>query len=159
LTATGNNGTIAVVGTITNGAGGTLVANGASLQLQGSLTVAGEPLILPGQGSANTSYLPETWLPVGPASTNGGHTRHNMAVTSRITSVAVDPAASNVIYVGTAGGGVWKTRDGGLTWQPTFDQIAGGNHLAAERQQFTVTDNEIQMFDVALVTPIDPLLP
>ncbi len=36
---------------------------------------------------------------------------------------AVDAVASNpnVIYVGAATGGVWKSADGGLTWQPVFD--------------------------------------
>jgi hypothetical protein len=39
----------------------------------------------------------------------------------RVTSVvglAGDPA---LYYVGTAGGGVWKTTDGGMSWRNVFD--------------------------------------
>ncbi|HZX11716.1 MAG TPA: hypothetical protein VFG01_12290, partial [Acidobacteriota bacterium] len=37
--------------------------------------------------------------------------------------VAVDSVASNpnIIYVGAATGGVWKSTDAGLTWEPVFD--------------------------------------
>jgi photosystem II stability/assembly factor-like uncharacterized protein len=40
-----------------------------------------------------------------------------------ITAVAVDPRDSNVAYFGAAGGGVWKTTDGGLHWQPLTDAL------------------------------------
>ena len=33
-----------------------------------------------------------------------------------ITAVAVDPDVADTVYVGTAGGGVFKSIDGGLTW-------------------------------------------
>lgn len=45
----------------------------------------------------------------------------------RFTSVAIDPTAPNTIYVGTAGGGVWKTVNDGLSdefyrsWTPISD--------------------------------------
>ena len=38
------------------------------------------------------------------------------------TAIAVNPNDGDVVYQGTAGGGVWKTRDGGTTWRPLFDQ-------------------------------------
>jgi large repetitive protein len=45
-----------------------------------------------------------------------------------VTSVAVDPSDASVIYVATAGGGAWRTEDGGQSWQPLFDsQFAGSN--------------------------------
>ncbi|HEV2983233.1 MAG TPA: hypothetical protein VGX46_02550, partial [Vicinamibacterales bacterium] len=34
---------------------------------------------------------------------------------------AVDPADNAVIYVGAASSGVWKTTNGGASWQPVFD--------------------------------------
>src|ERR1700732_4658609 len=40
----------------------------------------------------------------------------------RITSVAGVPSQPALYYVGTPGGGVWKTDDGGQVWKPTFDQ-------------------------------------
>ncbi len=47
---------------------------------------------------------------IGPAGMSGR--------VAAITAVAADP---NVIYVGAATGGVWKSVDGGLTWRPIFD--------------------------------------
>lgn len=34
----------------------------------------------------------------------------------RIMAVAVDPTNSSVVYIGAAGGGVWKTTNAGVTW-------------------------------------------
>jgi photosystem II stability/assembly factor-like uncharacterized protein len=39
----------------------------------------------------------------------------------RVMTIAVDPSNSAVFYVGAASGGVWKTVNGGATWQPVFD--------------------------------------
>src|ERR671935_2874641 len=47
---------------------------------------------------------------IGPAVTSG-----------RVMSIAVDPANKAVIYIGSASGGVWKTTNGGASWQPIFD--------------------------------------
>ncbi len=40
----------------------------------------------------------------------------------RITSVAGVASEPAVYYVGTPGGGVWKTEDGGRVWKPIFDE-------------------------------------
>src|ERR1700730_19440194 len=40
----------------------------------------------------------------------------------RITSVSGIPSDPRVYYVGTPGGGVWKTEDAGQVWKPVFDQ-------------------------------------
>ena len=47
---------------------------------------------------------------VGPAFTSG-----------RIADMAVDPRNKNVWYVATAGGGLWKTTNAGITFAPIFD--------------------------------------
>lgn len=39
----------------------------------------------------------------------------------RITAVAGIPGNPAVYYIGTPGGGVWKTTDGGTVWKPIFD--------------------------------------
>jgi photosystem II stability/assembly factor-like uncharacterized protein len=41
----------------------------------------------------------------------------------RVTSVCGVPNERNVYYMGTPGGGVWKTEDGGRVWRPLFDQV------------------------------------
>jgi len=39
-------------------------------------------------------------------------------VSGRINAIAIDPVNNAIVYVGASGGGVWKTFDGGVTWQP-----------------------------------------
>lgn len=39
----------------------------------------------------------------------------------RVTSAAGIPGNPAVYYIGTPGGGVWKTTDGGTVWKPIFD--------------------------------------
>src|ERR1700751_1933924 len=44
----------------------------------------------------------------------------------RIADVAIDPRNRSVWYVATASGGLWKTANRGLTFQPVFDE--GGSY-------------------------------
>ena len=74
-------------------------------------------LILPMSLSAQTAARYDTslfralaWRPVGPF--RGG----------RVTAVAGVLDQPRVYYMGATGGGVWKTTDGGLTWQATTDK-------------------------------------
>jgi len=39
----------------------------------------------------------------------------------RVAAVAADPHTANLIYVGAAGGGVWRSSDGGKTFMPIFN--------------------------------------
>lgn len=43
------------------------------------------------------------------------------AINGRANAVAFDPGDRKTFFLGAAGGGVWKTRDGGETWQPLAD--------------------------------------
>jgi photosystem II stability/assembly factor-like uncharacterized protein len=47
---------------------------------------------------------------IGPAVTSG-----------RVMTIAVDPTNTAVFYVGAASGGVWKTSNGGASFEPVFD--------------------------------------
>ncbi len=42
----------------------------------------------------------------------------------RVAAIAPHPTLEGVILQGAAGGGVWKTLDGGLTWYPTTDGLS-----------------------------------
>jgi hypothetical protein len=57
------------------------------------------------------------WAPIGPSPILQGATQVN----GLVSAIAVNPNNSNLIYQGTAGGGVWRTTDGGTTWRPLFD--------------------------------------
>lgn len=52
------------------------------------------------------------WAPRGPENIPG-----------RITDLAVDPDNDNIVFAGTAEGGVFRTLDGGQTWTPLFDEM------------------------------------
>jgi photosystem II stability/assembly factor-like uncharacterized protein len=63
-----------------------------------------------------------TWTPVGPAPIpNGQTTTISNPVSGRVTSIAIHPTDPNIVYVGTAQGGVFRTKDGGSTWVPLMD--------------------------------------
>ncbi len=47
--------------------------------------------------------------------------RHIGPVGNRVVSVAGIPGNPLTYYAGAASGGIWKTIDGGLNWQPIFD--------------------------------------
>src|ERR1700731_272247 len=40
----------------------------------------------------------------------------------RIDDFAVVESNPNIVFVGTASGGVWKTTNNGTTWEPVFDK-------------------------------------
>src|SRR6202030_4839025 len=48
---------------------------------------------------------------IGPATMGG-----------RVDDFAVVESNTNIVYVGTASGGVWKTTNNGTTWEPIFDK-------------------------------------
>lgn len=45
-------------------------------------------------------------------------------ISGRMRSVAVNPLNPNIIYIGAANGGVWKTTNGGLSWFPLTENEA-----------------------------------
>jgi photosystem II stability/assembly factor-like uncharacterized protein len=48
---------------------------------------------------------------IGPAGMSG-----------RVTAIDVDLSNTDIIYTGTASGGVWKSTGGGVSWEPIFDE-------------------------------------
>ncbi|MGB2152878.1 MAG: WD40/YVTN/BNR-like repeat-containing protein, partial [Flavobacteriaceae bacterium] len=73
----------------------------------------------------STSWLKET-APrnIGPGGMSG-----------RITSIDVVISNPNIIYVGTASGGLWKSSSGGVTWSPIFnDQVTASVGSVAIQQ-------------------------
>ncbi len=62
--------------------------------------------------SANNRMSPTgEWVNLGHESTPGV-----TAQQGRVNTVAFDPANSDIIYAGAAGGGIWKSYDNGLSW-------------------------------------------
>jgi photosystem II stability/assembly factor-like uncharacterized protein len=59
------------------------------------------------------------WTPIGPRPIDPPGTLNDAG---RVTSLAVQNAQT--VYAGAAAGGVWKTTNGGLNWNPVFDRQA-----------------------------------
>jgi hypothetical protein len=53
-----------------------------------------------------------TWFNLGPTNFGG-----------RMLSIDFDPTDANVVYVGGADGGVWKSTDNGNSWTPISDEL------------------------------------
>ena len=63
------------------------------------------------------------WVQLGPTAIPFGQGENTRGpVTGRVTAIVIDPTNPNIIYVGTAQGGIWKTTDGGRNWIATSDQ-------------------------------------
>lgn len=63
-------------------------------------------------GQARTSQAASVWTNYGPDEVSG-----------RLISVAFHPTDTNTMYVGSAGGGLWKTTDYGKNWTPLTDKL------------------------------------
>lgn len=64
----------------------------------------------------------ENWQSIGPSSMlMAGWEMAN--VSGRINAVTPVPGNDDIVYVGGASGGVWKTTNGGTSWTPVFDQV------------------------------------
>ena len=62
------------------------------------------------------------WKPIGPSPIGSGRDDNGL-----ISAIAINPNDPDIVYVGSAGGGVWRSRDGGKNWRALFDrQIALG---------------------------------
>ena len=62
------------------------------------------------------------WTSIGPsplAITSPANANFN--VSGRIVAIAANPTDANTIYIAAAGGGVWKTTNGGASWTPLTD--------------------------------------
>ncbi|MGH9817171.1 MAG: hypothetical protein ACRD6I_13935, partial [Candidatus Acidiferrales bacterium] len=59
-----------------------------------------------------------SWTPIGPQPTSSTFFK---SVSGRVSALAVDPNDPNIIYIGGAQGGLWKSTDGGTTWAAMSD--------------------------------------
>lgn len=62
------------------------------------------------------------WQPIGPY--NYSNTDSWSPGTGRVNCIVEDPNNSNVIYIGTPSGGVWKSNNAGISWVSLGDQLS-----------------------------------
>lgn len=65
----------------------------------------------------------QTWDFLGPSYIEDGSYSDGIANSGRMSFILPHPTNPNIIYVATAGGGVWKTTDQGNTWIPLTDNL------------------------------------
>ena len=61
----------------------------------------------------NAGIQPSIWTWIGPGNIGG-----------RLRSIIIHPTSPNTMWVGSVGGGVWKTTNGGSSWGTTTDFMA-----------------------------------
>ena len=74
---------------------------------------------------------PIQWFNQGPTPITNAEVFNNggggpQATTGRVTGVAVMQTFADDIFVSTAGGGYWKTVEGGRHWTPMFESVGNG---------------------------------
>ena len=80
--------------------------------------------------SQKSQFNSETWLNVGPQTLpNNNGNQSIVAQMGRLTSFLrfkhPTDRTKDVLFVGAPNGGIWKSIDGGATWAPKLDNVAG----------------------------------
>ncbi len=71
--------------------------------------------------SAYASALAQTWRSIGPSPTTPAFP-NNWGVTSgRLNSIAIHPTNPQIVLIGAATGGIWRSTDGGANFAPVSD--------------------------------------
>ena len=78
----------------------------------------------------------QDWKQIGPAPIQdsvGLPDTPNATVSGLVNDIAIDPTGltDSTIYIATAGGGIWKTMDGGAKWSPLTDLIPAAQTMGA----------------------------
>lgn len=80
----------------------------------------GAPTLKAGGPGAPPTTMAANWTLIGPTTSipSGG------GGAGRVNFIRFDPTNSNIIYVGSPGGGLWKSTNSGTTWATQTDQLA-----------------------------------
>lgn len=79
----------------------------------------------PDDTAAPEQLLVPMWRSIGPTLIPNGQTYGSarIPVSGRLAAVAIDPSNRDHILAGSAGGGVWESKDQGATWSPRTDTM------------------------------------
>ena len=89
--------------------------SGAASQARAMAASASGP-VPPQAGGSN-------WTQLGPFAIPNGqtYTSARVLVSGRVTAIAINPLAPDTMFLGSALGGIWRTTDGGSSWEPRTD--------------------------------------
>ena len=86
------------------------------------------PALPPAKAARSTLFSPATgmvpaWTALGPTPIPNGQTDgRSDPVSGRVTAIEIHPTNPNILYVGTAQGGVYRSLNGGTNWTAIFDE-------------------------------------
>src|SRR5260221_2999220 len=92
------------------------------------------------------------WVPLGPSPIPNGqslplslplNSPQEKPVSGRVNVIAVDPTSSNIVYVGPAQGGEFRSLDGGQTWRSLF---LGAKNFAVGSITIDPKDHDTRIF-------------
>lgn len=69
------------------------------------------------QKTLATTNSESSWFPVGPFDI-----KDNNSI-GRVTAIAVEPIDQQLLFIGSPGGGIWRSRDAGESWVPVGDNL------------------------------------
>jgi len=74
------------------------------------------------------------WINIGPDNADMAQDGAGDIDSGRLRSIVPHPGNPEILFVATAGGGVWKTYNGGATWEPLTDRLGslGSGALAMD---------------------------
>lgn len=64
----------------------------------------------------------DQWVSLGPRAWTNGPNGYNPGI-GRVNCIDVHPTDPNTLFVGTPGGGLWKSVDAGANWVPMFEDL------------------------------------
>lgn len=91
--------------------------------------IVGEPVPnwTPGGGYGDRTGV-FSWTFLGPRPISGEYWSGRANASGRVVSIAPHPTNGNICYLASASGGVWKTTDAGMNWNPITDELSILNH-------------------------------
>ena len=73
--------------------------------------------------SLNKSINSANWTPLGPFDVPIIISNNKKRGNGRVNCIEFDPTDEDVFWIGSPGGGLWKTVDGGLNWSTNTDNL------------------------------------
>ena len=93
--------------------------SGAELNLAALLQNAlRQKRAMPPGGTLPMGLADTRWRPLGPGRVSTG----GVFTAGRVSTIAIHPTDMNIVYAGSAQGGVWRSDDAGANWTPLTDQ-------------------------------------
>ncbi len=94
------------------------------------------------------------WMPVGPIQIPPSYEPRSCYAMGRINCIAFHPKDSNIFWIGTPGGGIWKTENHAKTWIPCGDNLPSMaiSHIAVDSRNPNLLFAATGDFDVSGMT-------